>query len=215
MSYPVRNVKGKSFELFGAEGPGTRGIWYHDSREKKGVDSMNNEVLEAMQMRRSIRSFKPDPVPEADLREIVKAGLYAASGRGSQDTIILAITNPAMVKRLSRLNCEIGGWTPDFDPFYGAPAVLVVLAEKARPTAVYDGSLVMGNLMLAAHSLGLGSCWIHRAEEEFDRPEGKALLKTLGITGEYEGIGHCVVGYVEGDIPVAPLRKDHRVYWMK
>ena len=120
-----------------------------------------------------------------------------------------------MEKRLSRLNCEIGGWTPDFDPFYGAPAVLVVLAEKARPTAVYDGSLVMGNLMLAAHSLGLGSCWIHRAEEEFDRPEGKALLKTLGITGEYVGIGHCVVGYVEGDIPVAPLRKDHRVYWMK
>ena len=176
---------------------------------------MNNEVLEAMQMRRSIRSFKPDPVPEADLREIVKAGLYAASGRGSQDTIILAITNPAMVMRPSRLNCEIGGWTPEFDPIYGAPAVLVVLAEKARPTAVYDGSLVMGNRVLAARSLGLGSCGIHRAEEEFDRPEGKALLKTLGITGEYEGIGHCVVGYVEGDIPVAPLRKDHRVYWMK
>lgn len=100
---------------------------------------MNNEVLEAMQMRRSIRSFKPDPVPEADLREIVKAGLYAASGRGSQDTIILAITNPAMVKRLSRLNCEIGGWTPDFDPFYGAPAVLVVLAEKPGPRRCMTG----------------------------------------------------------------------------
>ena len=181
----------------------------------KGEDIMNNEVLEAMQLRRSIRSFKPDPVPEADLKEIIKAGLYAPSGKGTQDTIILAITNPAMVKRLSRLNCEIGGWAPDFDPFYGAPAVLIVLAEKQRPTAVYDGSLVMGNMMLAAHSLGLGSCWIHRAKEEFARPEGKALLKTLGITGEYEGIGHCVVGYVEGDIPVAPLRKEHRVYWMK
>lgn len=207
--------KEKVLNFSGQKGPEPVGYGIMTAERKKGVDSMNNEVLEAMQMRRSIRSFKPDPVPEADLREIVKAGLYAASGRGSQDTIILAITNPAMVKRLSRLNCEIGGWTPDFDPFYGAPAVLVVLAEKARPTAVYDGSLVMGNLMLAAHSLGLGSCWIHRAKEEFDRPEGKALLKTLGITGEYEGIGHCVVGYVEGDIPVAPLRKDHRVYWMK
>ena len=181
----------------------------------KGEDIMNNEVLEAMQLLRSIRSFKPDPVPEADLKEIIKAGLYAPSGKGTQDTIILAITNPAMVKRLSKLNCEIGGWAPDFDPFYGAPAVLIVLADKTRPTAVYDGSLVMGNLMLAAHSLGLGSCWIHRAKEEFERPEGKALLKTLGVTGEYEGIGHCVVGYVEGDIPIAPLRKEHRVYWMK
>lgn len=177
--------------------------------------SNNNEVLEAMQLRRSIRSYKPDPVPEADVREIIKAGLYAASGRGSQDTLILCITNPAMIKRLSRLNCEIGGWEPDFDPFYGAPVVLVVLADKSRPTAVYDGSLVMGNMMLAAHSLGLGSCWIHRAKEEFERPEGKALLKSLGITGEYEGIGHCVVGYVKGDIPVAPLRKEHRVYFLK
>ncbi len=177
--------------------------------------SNHNEVLEAMQLRRSIRSYKPDPVPEADLREIIKAGLYAASGRGSQDTLIMAITNPAMIRRLSRLNCEIGGWEPSFDPFYGAPAVLVVLADKKRPTAVYDGSLVMGNLMLAAHSLGLGSCWIHRAKEEFERPEGRALLKSLGITGDYEGIGHCVVGYAKGEIPVAPLRKEHRVYFLK
>ena len=164
-------------------------------------------------MRRSIRSFKPDSVPEADLREIVKAGLYAASGRGSQDTIILAITNPAMVKRLSRLNCEIGGWAPDFDPFYGAPAVLVVLAEKERPTAVYDGSLVMGNLMLAAHASGLGSCWIHRAKEAFERPEGKQILKELGIEGDYEGIGHCVLGYPQQEGPSkTPPRKAGRVY---
>lgn len=173
---------------------------------------MNNEVLEAMQLRRSIRSFKPDPVPEHMLNEILKAGLYAPSGRGSQDTIILKITNKAMRDRLSRLNCQIGGWDQGFDPFYGAPVVLVVLANKARPTAVYDGSLVMGNMLLAAHSLGLGSCWIHRAKEEFELPEGKALLKSLGIQGDYEGIGHCVVGYVKGDVPVAPLRKEHRVY---
>ena len=173
---------------------------------------MSNEVLETMQLRRSIRSFKPDPVPEELLDEIVKAGLYAPSGRGSQETIILKITNKALRDRFSKLNCRIGGWAEDFDPFYGAPVVLIVLANKARPTAVYDGSLVMGNMLLAAASLGLGSCWIHRAKEEFELPEGKALLKTLGITGDYEGIGHCVVGYVKGDIPVAPLRKEHRVY---
>ena len=173
---------------------------------------MNNEVLEAMQLRRSIRSFKPDMVPEELLNEIVKAGLYAPSGMGRQETIILKITNKALRDRLSKLNCQIGGWKEDFDPFYGAPVVLVVLANKERPTAVYDGSLVMGNMLLAAHSLGLGSCWIHRAKQEFELPEGKALLKFLGIKGDYEGIGHCVVGYVKGDVPVAPLRKEHRVY---
>lgn len=173
---------------------------------------MNNEVLESIQLRRSIRSYRPDPVPKELLEAVIKAGLYAPSGKGSQETIILAITNPAMVKRLSKLNCEIGGWKPDFDPFYGAPAVLVVLAKKDRPTRVYDGSLVMGNLMLAAHSVGLGSCWIHRAKEEFERPEGKALLKSLGVEGEYEGIGPCILGYVDGDIPVAAQRKEKRVY---
>ena len=176
---------------------------------------MNNEVLEAMQLRRSIRSYKTDPVPETDLQEIIKAGLYTASGRGSQDTIILAVTNPGMIKRLSRLNCEIGGWEPSFDPFYGAPAVLVVLADKNRPTAVYDGSLVMGNMMLAAHSMGLGSIWIHRAKEEFELPEYQSLLKEMGIEGEWEGIAHCAVGYIDGELPEAAARKENRVFWLE
>ena len=100
------------------------------------------------------------------------------------------------------------------DPFYGAPVVLIVLADKAWPTHVYDGSLVMGNLMLAAHELGLGSCWIHRAKEEFERPEGQEILKSLGITEEYEGIGHCVLGYVEGEYPAAKPRKENWVYYI-
>ena len=100
----------------------------------------------------------------------------------------------------------------DSDPFYGAPAVLIVLAAKSAPTYLYDGSLVMGNLMLAAHSLGIGSCWIHRAKEEFDGPVGKELLKELGIEGDYEGIGHCVLGYVNGESPESKARKDNRVY---
>ena len=102
-----------------------------------------------------------------------------------------------------------------FDPFYGAPAMLIVLAKKDWPTGIYDGSLVMGNLMLAAHDLGIGSCWIHRAKEEFETEWGKELLKSLGIEEEYVGIGHCALGYVEGDEPKAAPRKENRVYYVK
>ena len=127
-----------------------------------------------------------------------------------QSPIILRITNREVRDRLSRLNAQIMG-TED-DPFYGAPVVLVVLADKARPTHVYDGSLVMGNLMLSAHALGVGSCWIHRAKEEFELPEGRELLESLGIEGDYEGIGHCILGWPDAPLsPVSP-RKDSYVY---
>ena len=122
------------------------------------------------------------------------------------------MTDKVLRDRLSALNCRIGGWKDDFDPFYGAPVVLIVLADKSRPTALYDGSLVMGNLMLAAHALGLGSCWIHRAKEEFEGEEGKALLASLGIEGDYEGIGHCILGYADGDVPAAAPRKEGRLF---
>ena len=102
----------------------------------------------------------------------------------------------------------------DTDPFYGAPVVLVVLADKNRPTCVYDGSLVMGNLMNAAASLGIGSCWIHRAKEVFASEEGKALLKKWGVEGDYEGIGHCVLGYPARDVPKAKPRKENYVYYV-
>ena len=104
---------------------------------------------------------------------------------------------------------------PDMDPFYGAPVVLIVLANKERPTYVYDGSLVMGNLMLAAHDEGLGSCWIHRAKEEFESPFGKEILESLGIKGDYEGIGNCVIGYANGEEPKAAPRKENYVYYIK
>lgn len=170
-----------------------------------------NEVLKQIKERRSIRSFQPDMVPAEAIEQIIEAGLYAASGMGGQSPVIVAVTDRRVRDELSKLNGEIMG-KPDMDPFYGAPVVLIVLADKSRPTCVYDGSLVMGNLMLAAHSLGIGSCWIHRAKEEFERPEGKEILKSLGIEGEYEGIGHCVLGYAKGETPKAALRKEHRVY---
>ena len=170
----------------------------------------NNEILHCMKTRRSIRKFKADPVPAEVIDQIVEAGSYAPTGMNRQSPIILAVTNREIRDRLSRLNAEIMGC--DSDPFYGAPVVLVVLANKNAPTYLYDGSLVMGNLMLAAHALGLGSCWIHRAKEEFERPEGKEILKELGIDGEYEGIGHCILGYADGDYPEASPRKDNWIY---
>ncbi len=174
-----------------------------------------NDVIKAITERRSIRKFKPDAVPEELIDEVIKAGTYAANGRGMQSAIIIAVTEKNLRDRLSAENCRIGGWKDDFDPFYGAPTVLIVLADKSRPTFLYDGSLVMGELMLAAHSLGLGSCWIHRAKEEFETDEGKKLLSDLGITGEYEGIGHCVIGYADEELPQPAPRKENRVYYIK
>ena len=174
-----------------------------------------NEVLQAIQTRRSIRNFKPDMPRKEDIDQIIEAGLYAASGMGRQSSIIVAVTDRALRDRLAADNARIGGWGADFDPFYGAPVILIVLAPKAEANRVYDGSLVMGNLMLAAHSLGLGSIWIHRAKQEFEQPEYQQLLKDLGVEGEWEGIGHCAVGYVSGKVPAPAPRKDGRVFWVE
>ncbi len=174
-----------------------------------------NDVIKAMKERRSIRKFKAEMPPKADLEQIVEAGLYAANGRGRQAVITIAVTDKELRDKLSAVNNEIMGGPEGNDPFYGAPAILIVLANKEVPTAPYDGSLVMGNLMLAAHSLGLGSIWIHRAKEEFEMPEYQKLLKDLGIEGEWEGIGHCAIGYIDGEYPAAAPRKDGRVFWVE
>lgn len=173
------------------------------------------ETLKTIKERRSIRRFRPDPVPEDVLGQIIEAGTWAATGRNRQSPIILAVTDKELRDRLSRMNAKIFGRGEDFDPFYGAPAVLVVLADKDVPTYIYDGSLVMGNLMLAAQDLGIGSCWIHRAKEEFESEEGKEILRNLGIEGNYEGIGHCVLGYAAEEPAKLPARKDSYVWYAK
>ena len=172
-----------------------------------------NEIIKAMKERRSIRKFKSELPSKADLEQMVEAGLYAANGKGTQATKIVVVTNKELRDRISEMNRKIGGWDEGFDPFYGAPAMLIVLAEKDWRNKIYDGSLVMGNLMLAAHSLGLGSIWIHRAREEFESDEGKEILKSLGIESEWEGIGHCAVGYMDGELPKPAPRKEGRVVW--
>ena len=173
-----------------------------------------NEVLQAIRERRSCRSYKPDMVPAEVIAQICEAGTYAATGMNFQSPVIIAVTNKALRDRLAVQNAAIMGKDADFDPFYGAPVVLIVLADKSRPTHVYDGSLVMGNLMLAAHTLGIGSCWIHRAKEEFDSEFGKNLLRKAGIEGDFEGIAHLAVGYTKGDYPAVIPRNDGRVFYL-
>ena len=173
------------------------------------------EVFDALLNRRSVRRFKSELPAREELEKIAEAGLYAASGKGLQTVKIVIVTNPELIAKLREWNRVIGGWGEDVDPFYGAPALLLVLADRASPNHVYDGALAMGNMMLAAHALGLGSCWINRARQAFDTDEGKALLASLGVEGDLEGIGHCIVGYPEGEAPEAKPRKEHRVYWVE
>ena len=170
-------------------------------------------AFENLLTRRSIRQYKQDPIPEEVLNKILEAGTYAPTGMNKQAPIIIAVTNREMRDRLSKMNAAMMG--ADNDPFYGAPVVLVVLANKDVRTAVYDGSLVMGNLMLAAHEMGVSSCWIHRAKEMFESEEGKAILKDLGIEGNYEGIGNCILGYADCPAPEARPRKENYVYYIR
>lgn len=170
------------------------------------MDAVTNLIT-----RRSIRKFKSDMVPKETIEKIIEAGTYAATGMNRQSPVMIAVTNKELRDRLSALNAKIMG--TDTDPFYNAPVVIIVLANKAMPTYIYDGSLVMGNLMNAAHAYGISSCWIHRAKEKFETEEGRKLLESLGIEGDYEGIGHCILGYADCDEPAPSPRKENYVYW--
>lgn len=172
----------------------------------------NQAALNVLKTRRAIRSYE-SRIPERELIDkVLEAGTYAPTGMGQQSPIIVAVTNQELRDRLSRMNADIMG--QDTDPFYGAPVVLIVLADKNIPTYLYDGSLVMGNLLNAAHAVGLGSCWIHRAKEMFESDEGKALLKEWGIEGDYEGIGNCIIGYPAQGSPAPKARKTDYIHYI-
>lgn len=173
-----------------------------------------NETLKVLESRRSCRNFKPDMIKKEELDAILEAGTYAATGMGKQSPIIIAVTDKTLRDQFMVENRNVFGWGEDMDPFYGAPVILVVLANKDVPTYIYDGSLVMGNLMNAAESLGVASIWIHRAKEEFESDFGKALLAKLGIEGNYEGIGHCALGYAAAPANPAAARKENYVYYV-
>ena len=169
-----------------------------------------NETLKVLKERRSIRKYKKEQVAPETLEAILDAGTWAASAKGGQAAVMVLVQDPETISYMSALNAEIQGLGPARTPFYGAPTVVVVLADGETPNWLQDGSLVMGNLMTAAWALGVGSCWINRAMELFDRPEGKELLKKWGLPETYRGVGNCILGYIDGDVPLpAPEGKLH------
>lgn len=175
---------------------------------------MNNPVITAIKQRRSCRTFDPNRIPSDEIiSQIAEAGTWAPTSMGCQNPIIIAVTNKALRDKISAMNAAVMGKT-DTDPFYGAPAMLIVLVKESL-NAAYDGPIVMQTLMLAAHSLGLNTCWIHRAKEEFESEEGKQILKELGIEGNYIGIGHVALGYTNQAIPEPKPRKADYIYWAK
>jgi len=174
-----------------------------------------SEVMDAIKARRCVRKFTSEPVAEDAVERIMEAGLWAPSGMNKQTAVVVAITDPEVCDRLRKANAAVAGMSEDADPFYGAPVVLVALARTDFPTYVYDGSLMMGNMLLAAHDEGLGACWIHRAKEEFQMPEWQEWLHSLGLEGEYEGIGHVALGHYEGDYPTGAPRNDGRAVWVR
>ena len=164
-----------------------------------------SEVLDKIKSRRSIRKYRSDMIPQDKLEKIIEAGTYAATGMGKQSPVIVVVQKPELIAKLSKMNAAVMGSSND--PFYGAPTVLIVLADPEIGTYHEDGSLVMGNLMLAAHAVGVDSCWIHRAKEEFESAEGKELLKEWGLPENLVGIGHCILGYSDCEYPEAKERK--------
>ena len=165
-------------------------------------------MYEDLLTRRSVRKYTDRQVEDEKLDKVLTAGLYAPTGMNNQAPVMVAVRDKATRDRLSRMNAAVMGASGD--PFYGAPCVIVVLSDPERMTWVEDGSLVLGNLMNAAHSLGLGSCWIHRAKECFDTPEGKALLRAWGVPENYRGVGNCILGYAAEE-PEAKPRKSRRI----
>ncbi len=155
-----------------------------------------NETVKTLIERKSARSYLDKHVEKELVEQIIAAGLNAPTGMNRQTPVFIAVSDDETVSKLSAMNAAVAGMT--HDPFYGAKDVIIVLAKK-EGTYIYDGSLAMGNLLNAAYSLGIGSCWIHRAKEVFESEDGKALLKKWGVNDDVEGIGFCIIGYVKDE----------------
>ena len=167
---------------------------------------MTNEVLENIKSRRSVRAYQDRAIEPEKLDAVLEAGTYAPTGRGAQSPVIVTVTDPETRKQISALNAAVLG--ADSDPYYGAPAIVLVLADPGRNTFVEDGACVLDTMMLAAHSVGPASCWIHREREIFDSADGKALLKKWGLPEMLRGVGSIALGYAAGEYPKAAPRKD-------
>ena len=168
-----------------------------------------NETIKTLMERRSIRKFKPAQIKEEELNTILNAGMYAPSGANQQSALFVVIQDKETLKKLSVMNAAVLG--KDMDPYYGAPTLILVFADKSKITPIEDASLALGNMFNAAASLGIGSCWVHRTKQMFETEEGKEFLKKWGVTGDYIGVGSCILGYADGEHPKAAPRKDNFV----
>lgn len=174
------------------------------------MEAVMKNGMEVLLERRSIRKYKPDQITQKELQAVIDAARYAPTARNRQPGLIIAVQDKETIAELSRINAEI--WDKSSDPFYGAPTILLVLVKADVPTGVCDGSLMLGNMMNAAYALGLGSCWINRIKETFEREDGKALLKKWGVEGEYIGVGSCILGYADCQHPTAPERTSQVIF---
>ncbi|MGO9311245.1 MAG: nitroreductase family protein [Syntrophobacteraceae bacterium] len=168
-----------------------------------------NETIKTLMERRSIRKFKPAQIKEEELNTILDAGMYAPSGANQQSALFVVVQDKETLKKLSVMNAAVLG--KDIDPYYGAPTLVLVFADRSKVTPIEDASLALGNMFNAAASLGIGSCWVHRARQMFETAEGKDLLKKWGVTGDYIGVGSCILGYADCEHPKAAPRKDNFV----
>ena len=174
---------------------------------------METDFLQIIKTRRSCRKYKKEQITDEELKAVLEAGTYAPTSRGMQSPYIVAVQNEELRKQLASMNAHVMGVTSN--PYYDAPTYVLVLVPADANNPIQDGSCVLENMMLAAHAIGLGSCWIHRAKEEFESDWGRNLLRSLGVNGDYEGIGHCALGYADGDYPAAPARNEGRIFYVK
>lgn len=171
-----------------------------------------NETIKTLLERRSIRKFKPRQIKEEELNAIIEAGMYAPSGSNQQSALFVVIQDKELLTKLSAMNAAVLG--KDMDPYYGAPTVVLVFADKSKVTPIEDACLALGNMLNAAASLGIGSCWIHRTKQMFETAEGKDLMRKWGVVGDYIGVGSCILGYPDEHRKAAP-RKDNFVIRVK
>ena len=203
------------FRNAGPAADGLRDVCRDAAEETEGLDivfeteqrkdaTMDNEVLKALRARRSVRAYRPEQIKDEELKAVLEAGTYAPTGMGWQDPWIVAVQDPEIIAQLVRMNAKAMGTTGN--PYYGAPTIVLVFASPVEkvPFSVCDGSLVLGNMMLAAYSIGLGSCWIHREREMFETDEGKALMRKFGLPDGLIGIGSIALGYAA--VPPSPAK---------
>lgn len=154
-----------------------------------------SDILNILKERYSTKKYSDRAVPSEIIDKVIEAGIYAPSGMNRQAVRLMVVEDRDTVREIAGINAAVGGFPEGIDPFYGAPVVIAVFADRGCPTHVEDGSIALANMLNEAFALGVGSCWIHRARECFETERGREIAREYGIPDEYIGIGNCILGY--------------------